>query len=325
MQALTVDLEEFLSNFNFSNSSDYNFSDYDFIENGVCKQTTTGISQSIAFPLLVMLILTAIVGNVWLLFKLIQNGIKKLCHVVMVAMCINAFFGCLVMLLYILQYIIKFSTVLCQTFNLMFGFYVFFGVLLVCILCFDTWFAIWLPAIGASSSRCGIFCCLFAAIVALSLALPKAIFMEALELSPGVTMCHINWGAETAQLSFDLRMCLNVCGFLLPFLFLLVFYGMCVYKLCRAVFRAKARAMRSILVLILLFLLCWGPYHLFNFLDGLLRDGVLQDSCIFREMLGLGIEITTWWGLGQTALQPIVYACCSTQLRSQLFSCFCKR
>ncbi|BBB06527.1 hypothetical protein [Rhinolophus gammaherpesvirus 1] len=301
------------------NMSNY-YDNYDIEGAAPCK-VTEGLPRTLTTIFLLLLLILGFFGNIWFLFKLIQNGIKKLCHVVLMAMCLNAFVGCVVVLLTTLQRFLAFSTPACQFLNFTFYFYVFFGILLVCVLCFDTWCAIWMPASNQSTSCNGVIWCTVMAGLALILTVPRVIFIKSLFMEGGLTMCYLDYGDETLYLSFLMRLFLNVFGFLLPLTFLIVFYGMCLIKLFKAVFKARTRAIRTILVLILVFLLCWGPYHLFNFLDGLLREGFLNETCELRDILTLGIEVCTLWGMTQTTLQPVLYSLCSSQLRANLFSC----
>nr|BEG23069.1 homolog of EHV2 ORF74 membrane protein G74 [Macronycteris gammaherpesvirus 1]BEG23147.1 homolog of EHV2 ORF74 membrane protein G74 [Macronycteris gammaherpesvirus 1] len=309
----------------FDNFSDMNYSDdYNFSDSGICENSGK-IPSAMSIPLLLLILLFALLGNVWLLFKLIQNAFKKVCHVFLLAMCVNAFIGCLVIILHLFESYVTMSPFMCKVSGFLFNMYVFFGAFIVCLLCFDTWCAIWLPAAKSSSAvMCGLCCCLVVIVVAICLSIPRALFLDVIVTIDNQTICHLNSGAETVYVSSSIRVMVNICGFVLPFLFLIFFYGMCIYRLCKARFRAKYRTMRIILFLIFLFFICWGPHHLFNFLDGLVREGFLTDSCFMRDILNLGIEFSSLWGLCYAALQPLLYACLNSQLRARLFKCFCK-
>ncbi|AJG43001.1 G protein-coupled receptor [Harp seal herpesvirus] len=313
------------------NDSDYNYSSEfptDVGSSAVCK-STQWVSATLKFWLLLLILIFSFLGNVWLLWQIILSRFKKVCHVLLCGLCCNAFVGCCYILCYILE---KFAGVLstwfCQLETCLQGFYIIFGIFMVCCLCIDTWVAIWFPAFKTSNPvKTGLLCCCAAAVSALLISVPKASMIGVLQVSSkslntadsiSIQTCYMLQGENTQSTLRTFNTATTALGFFLPLLILLCFYGMCLWKLMHSKFRARLSAMRTMVCIIACFLLLCGPVHCALLYDTLLRQGLVTDSCTARSWVDLLLSILECLlGLFIVAI-PLIYGLFNSRLRRKL-------
>ncbi|XP_031507372.1 C-X-C chemokine receptor type 1-like [Papio anubis] len=70
----------------------------------------------------------------------------------------------------------------------------------------------------------------------------------------------------------------------------------------------KHRAMRVVFAVVLIFLLCWLPYHLVLLADTLMRTQVIKEICEHRNYIGRALDATEMLGILHSCLNPLIYA-----------------
>nr|ABN14139.1 ORF74 [Equid gammaherpesvirus 2] len=308
---------------NVTEYDDYNSSfSYDFDE---CPGVA--ISRVIVVPCLVILLLVCLFGNLWLLFKLLEKKVKKVSTFILLLMCVNSFWGCLCMFLGIVENYAQFNTSMCKLRLLLFWVYVFFDMFLICWLCFDTWCAVWFSVKKTEANRrCWWLCTLALIFLAFILSIQKALHVEAVKVkgAQGVTSCQFHKEEHGTMQFLNVAVSINVFGFILPMIFLCIFYGMCLWKLYKAVFKTKKKVIKSMLLFICMFLITWGPYYVLSFIDGLLTAGYIGESCSLKSAIGLLLRLLGLWGMAHGGFQVLIYILCNSNLNKSLFSCFKK-
>ncbi|UTM05320.1 membrane protein G74 [Equid gammaherpesvirus 2] len=304
---------------------DENSSSYYVSGNHQCPGVT--IPRIIVVPCLVILLLVCLIGNLWLLFKLLEKKVKKVSTLILILMCLNSFWGCLCMFLTIVENYAEFNTLMCKLRLFLFWVYVFFDMFLICWLCFDTWCAVWFSVRRRTEAnrKCWLLCTVVLLILALILSIQKALHIEAIQLQgQSVYRCQYHKDDHSNMQVFNVSVSMNVLGFLLPLLFLCIFYGMCLWKLYKAVFKTKNKIIKTMLLFVCMFLITWGPYYVLSFIDGLLTAGFIEKSCSLESVLKLLLSLLGLWGMAHGGLQVFIYILCNSHFNNSLFTCFKK-
>lgn len=120
---------------------------------------------------------------------------------------------------------------------------------------------------------------------------------------------------------------LNVIGFVLPIL-VIVF---CSVNIVRTLnnrrqtvnFQASndRKATALVYAVTLLFLLCWGPFQLFTFLDTLC-DAKLLDEALWFHALDIGHQVSVYVAFLNSALNPLLYVFSGQYFRRKVISIY---
>ncbi|XP_062996434.1 C-X-C chemokine receptor type 3-2-like [Elgaria multicarinata webbii] len=143
--------------------------------------------------------------------------------------------------------------------------------------------------------------------------------------------CHLGFDAQDAESwRLGLRLVSFLLGFLLPLLVMAVCYCRIFAKLHRAQLLCKYSTVQLLLVILGLFVLCWGPYYGFLLVDSLERLGHLARDCAREKVLDFGLLFSESLGLVHCCLNPLVYAFVGVKFRRELSQLFhswngCKR
>ncbi|ALE14790.1 ORF74 [Felid gammaherpesvirus 1] len=329
---LNVGADELASIFgDYNDSNNYNYSEYNNGDEAHTKPcySTRWVSLGFKFWFLIFVLCCACIGNIWLLFQIFRSRFYRICHVLLCALCCNALVGCAYILFHMLE---VFASVLsswfCKIEALLQGFYMLFGILIICCMCFDTWVAIWFPSFKSREPvLTGFKCCVVIAALAAIMSVPKVLYVGVLRVStvstssktpPHNGQCYVMKGLETSQLLRVFNITSSVTGFLLPLLFLLLFYGMCLYKLLHSKFKARIAAMRTMICIIFFFLLFYGPMYCVMMYDTLMRLGYVPDTCTSRTWIDLLKSCLECFSTMFIVIIPIINACFSSQLRQKL-------
>ncbi|XP_055081523.1 C3a anaphylatoxin chemotactic receptor-like [Periophthalmus magnuspinnatus] len=122
------------------------------------------------------------------------------------------------------------------------------------------------------------------------------------------TKCNINEGKGT-DAKLYLYWLRFVCGFLFPFLVILVCYIAAGLGIKRTNLSRKSRTLRILVILVIAFFLCWAPYHCLQLFK-------LADR--YTKVLKPWQRITSAIGYFNSCVNPILYYC----LGAELGGCF---
>ncbi|XP_063501198.1 C-X-C chemokine receptor type 1-like [Symphalangus syndactylus] len=84
--------------------------------------------------------------------------------------------------------------------------------------------------------------------------------------------------------------------------------GFTLHTLFKAHLGQKHWAVRVIFAVILIFLLCWLPYHLVLLTDTLMKTQVIKENCERRSDIGRALDATEILGILHSCLNPLIYA-----------------
>lgn len=157
------------------------------------------------------------------------------------------------------------------------------------------------------------------------LAIPIVVQREALQIQ-GYMHCYENVTAKKMDdWRLGLRVLRHVFGFFFPLTVMLVCYGCTVLTLFRSRNSQKHKAMRVILCVVLAFVICWLPNNLSEFVDTLLRGGLINDTCQNRDNLDMAMYVTQALAFMHCAINPILYAFVGKKFRDHLLTLLSKK
>ncbi|XP_061442114.1 CX3C chemokine receptor 1 [Rhineura floridana] len=123
----------------------------------------------------------------------------------------------------------------------------------------------------------------------------------------------------------------NIIGFLLPLCIMTFCYLMIIKTLISCKNHRKKRAIKLILLVVIVFFLFWTPYHISLFLQ-ILRFYDFFQNCSSLRLLDYTMQVTESLAFSHCCLNPIIYAFAGEKFRKKLahlvlkclsFICFC--
>ncbi|XP_073784135.1 B2 bradykinin receptor [Danio rerio] len=136
-----------------------------------------------------------------------------------------------------------------------------------------------------------------------------------------ITACILDYPNPNIGLICDIL--LMIIGFIIPILVI----SYCTLKIIRALheqvvdrFNAEnteRKATILVLVVLMVFLLCWVPFHLVTLMDVLMRFGVFS-GCTFEAGLDISNQIFTYLALSNSVLNPILYVIVGKNFRKKV-------
>ncbi|XP_019378197.1 PREDICTED: C-X-C chemokine receptor type 1-like [Gavialis gangeticus] len=219
-----------------------------------------------------------------------------------------------------------FGTFMCKAVSALQEVNFYSGILLLACISVDRYLAIVHATRAATNKRHWVVpMCISVWILSLLLSLPMFLFREAFRVHNGTTVCYEQIGQNTARIRVVLRILPQTFGFMLPLLIMLFCYGVTVHTLCQTRNAQRQRAMRVILAVVLVFLVCWLPYHLTLLADTLMRLGSLSETCQRRGQIDTALSATQILGFSHSCLNPVIYAFIGHKFRANFFKILAQR
>ncbi|XP_068103216.1 C-X-C chemokine receptor type 2-like [Hyperolius riggenbachi] len=157
------------------------------------------------------------------------------------------------------------------------------------------------------------------------IALPTIWFKTVFRSPKNNLVCHENIGENTEQWKIIIRIGRHLVGFLFPFLIMLFCYGFTIKTLFQTRNSQKQRAMKVILVVVLVFLVCWLPYNVTVVVDSLMRTHYINETCDFRNRLDIALSVTEILGYSHSCVNPILYAFIGQKFRQSFLRILASR
>lgn len=136
-----------------------------------------------------------------------------------------------------------------------------------------------------------------------------------------ITACILNYPNPNIGLVCDILLIL--LGFIVPFLVI----SYCTLMIIRALreqvidrFNAEnteRKATILVLVVLMVFLLCWVPFHLVTFIDILMRFDIFS-GCDFVTAVDVSNQILTYLAFSNSVLNPILYVIVGKNFRKKV-------
>uniref|UniRef100_A0A8B9PGY7 G-protein coupled receptors family 1 profile domain-containing protein n=1 Tax=Apteryx owenii TaxID=8824 RepID=A0A8B9PGY7_APTOW len=136
------------------------------------------------------------------------------------------------------------------------------------------------------------------------------------------TRCHDTTEYKNLGTYLPYTAAITVTGFVIPFLIIIACYGHVVVVLCRNSTvdpRLRRRSIRLVIVVMVLFSLCFLPYHIFRNLNLLSRRWQLQGSCTQTlNNIYISYQVTRGLASLNSALNPLLYIMTSEDCMSHM-------
>ncbi|XP_072283823.1 B2 bradykinin receptor-like isoform X2 [Pyxicephalus adspersus] len=156
-------------------------------------------------------------------------------------------------------------------------------------------------------------------IFAVIVSLPKGIFRKVVFFPPlNTTACLIDTPSQAWTIANNII--LNVVGFLIP----VIIIGFCSFQIINVLrnnamqkfkeINNEKRATWLVLSVLLVFIICWLPFHISAFLDTLDLYGVFP-GCSVRQPNEIFNQISTYIGFSNSCINPLLYVIVGNNFR----------
>ncbi|XP_033955836.1 C-X-C chemokine receptor type 2-like [Pseudochaenichthys georgianus] len=136
-------------------------------------------------------------------------------------------------------------------------------------------------------------------------------------------LCHENFdiGSATSwrNVTHGFRL---IFGFLLPLFVMIYCYSVTIAKVLQSRGFRKHRAMKVIIAVVVVFLLCWMPYHTTMIVDILMRTDLISFDCALRMSVNQALVITNSLALFHSCINPVLYAFMGEKFRKKTMQLF---
>lgn len=167
---------------------------------------------------------------------------------------------------------------------------------------------------------CSWFLC--AAVWALGSALALPSFFNdiaVLDSDPPKTICSKNFDLGSAtSWRVATRLFRHIFGFFLPLTIMLACYSITIVRLLRTRGFQKYKAMNVIISVVIVFLLCWMPYHITLMVDTALRTDLIPFDCSTRRAVTAALDVSNCLALVHSCINPILYAFVGQKFRNNM-------
>uniref|UniRef100_A0A8C4TNR0 G-protein coupled receptors family 1 profile domain-containing protein n=1 Tax=Falco tinnunculus TaxID=100819 RepID=A0A8C4TNR0_FALTI len=134
------------------------------------------------------------------------------------------------------------------------------------------------------------------------------------------TRCHDTTGNENLGVYLPYTVAITVTGFVIPFLIIIGCYCHVVVVLCRndtMDLSLRRRSIGLVILVMVLFSICFLPYHVFRILSLLSRGWQLQGSCTqASKHIYVSYQVTRGLASFNSALNPLLYVMTSKDCMS---------
>ncbi|KAK2825918.1 hypothetical protein Q5P01_020132 [Channa striata] len=207
-----------------------------------------------------------------------------------------------------------FGEPLCQLVNIVIGMNYYCSVLFLTLVSVDRYLALTRPLTQGRERRAcrarGI--CFGIWVVGIFLSLP-AILFRSVQFFPdlGIHACYVAYPHEGWRLRYNIT--INIVCFLIP----VPIVSFCSYHITKAIRSSQKlrqgntesverKAAYLVLVVLVVFILCWLPYQILTFLDTLDYYKVIS-GCTWAYVLDIGNQLASYLGYSNSSLNPFLY------------------
>ncbi|XP_063174019.1 chemerin-like receptor 2 [Candoia aspera] len=156
---------------------------------------------------------------------------------------------------------------------------------------------------------------LFIWILATVLGSPALYFRDTLTLPKNVTICYYNFHPHDFDLIVLRHHALTwvrfICGYLFPLLTMIVCYSLLISQVKKSALLTSSRLFWTILIVVVVFFVCWTPYHLFSILEL-----SAHHTASLHDLLQDAVPLSVGFAFMNSCLNPILYVLLSKKLSS---------
>ncbi|KFO74097.1 G-protein coupled receptor 1, partial [Cuculus canorus] len=144
-------------------------------------------------------------------------------------------------------------------------------------------------------------------------------FQETEEMNGRLLCTCRNYSSDRQKVSYLLLE--TLAGFVIPFLIICTCYLCVARRISRMTYKSKRRSERLITSIVVAFILCWFPHHLFNILDIIsiqIEYSNEEMSLALDEIVGRGVYISGALVFISSCVNPLLYAFAARRFQNHL-------
>lgn len=165
--------------------------------------------------------------------------------------------------------------------------------------------------------------CAMVWLVAAVLSVPTVVQKRHMEIEdPGNDICYEDLSDESSDRWYVvMHIVRHVLGFFVPLAIMAVCYGSTLVTLYHTHNRQKRKAMRVVLAVVFVFLVCLLPYNVVLLIELLIKSRLVHEgSCESRYRLEVAFSVTKVLAFVHCAVNPVLYAFIGVKFRNQLLT-----
>ncbi|XP_029445516.1 C-C chemokine receptor type 8-like [Rhinatrema bivittatum] len=176
-------------------------------------------------------------------------------------------------------------------------------------------------ALSIRTATWGIIISIILWLVAILISIPNFMFFQ--EYKEGYfTMCgNIYPEGSEKQWKLFTQFEVNILGFLIPLSIMIYCYSHIITSLQRCKSKQKTKAVRLVLLVVIVFFLFWTPFNIALFLNSL-QDLHILDDCETSNQLDVAIQVTMTISFIHCCLNPFIYAFAGEKFKTNLKEIF---
>ncbi|GCB78827.1 hypothetical protein scyTo_0015889, partial [Scyliorhinus torazame] len=165
--------------------------------------------------------------------------------------------------------------------------------------------------------------CMFVWIFSFLISLPDLFFLKVTLSYRDESICHLAYPEENyREWMAGMEMIYIIIGFAIPFAIIAVFYFLLATTIPITNDPERKNSRKIIFVYVIVFLICWLPYHSILFLDFLWFLNLLSFSCQLEDFIYTSFHITQCLALVHCCANPILYSFINKNYRYDLMKAF---
>ncbi|KAJ8252821.1 hypothetical protein GJAV_G00205980 [Gymnothorax javanicus] len=166
--------------------------------------------------------------------------------------------------------------------------------------------------------------CVLVWLLALAASLPDTYFLQLVPSThSNSTLCRPVYPADNPRdWMVGIQLSFIVLGFAIPFPVIAFFYALLVGAISSSADKERRISRKIILTYIVVFLVCWLPYHGVLLVDALSLLGVVPFSCRLESFLFVALHFTQCFSLIHCCVNPVIYNFINKNYRYDLMKAF---
>ncbi|XP_044043516.1 atypical chemokine receptor 3-like [Siniperca chuatsi] len=220
-----------------------------------------------------------------------------------------------------------FGEAVCKLTHLVFSVNLFSSIFFLTCMSVDRYLSVTLFANAPDSRRKKVvrrLICILVWLLALAASVPDTYFLQAVKSSrhDGAVCQPVYPSANPRDWMVGVQLSFFVLGFAIPFPVIAVFYLLLAAAIPPGSDQERRISRRIILTYIVVFLVCWLPFHAALLLDTLALLNVLPFSCRLENFLDVALHLTQCFSLVHCCINPVLYNFLNRNYRYDLMKAF---
>ncbi|XP_066543848.1 atypical chemokine receptor 3 [Amia ocellicauda] len=166
--------------------------------------------------------------------------------------------------------------------------------------------------------------CILVWLLALAASIPDTYFLKVMKPEhSGNTFCRPMYpGDNPREWMVGIELSFIILGFAIPFPVIAVFYILLAGAISSSTDQERRISRKIIFTYIVVFLVCWLPYHAVLLIDALSLLSVLPFNCQLENFLYVALHFTQCFSLTHCCINPVIYNFINRNYRYDLMKAF---